>query len=371
MRNRQVLSLSQSARLAGLAALLLLLFGPLFQRQAPGAAAQSDPIPLLAYYYIWFDPGSWDRAKRDLPLLGAYSSDDRGVMEQHVRWAKEVGFNGFIVSWKSTEPLNRRLAQLVEIAAQEQFKLVIIYQGLDFERRPLPVEEIVGDLEWLLETYAGEPVFNLFGRPVIVLSGSWEFSPEQVRQMAASTHEKAYLLATEREAGEYLRLAPVVDGNAYYWSSGDPIETPGYETRLGALGEAVHADRGLWIAPLAPGFDARLIGGARVVERREGETLRQGMAAALEAAPDALGLISWNEFSENTHVEPSVNHGMRYLEVIAELREAAPPAPINFASDAPAETAPQISFDRLLTFVLLIGLGLGSMLVLGLRGRTR
>ena len=39
-----------------------------------------QPIPLLAYYYIWFDPGSWNRAKVDYPLLGRYSSDDKKVM---------------------------------------------------------------------------------------------------------------------------------------------------------------------------------------------------------------------------------------------------------------------------------------------------
>src|SRR5512138_753305 len=35
-----------------------------------------NTIPVMAYYYIWFDPQSWDRAKTDYPLLGRYSSDD-------------------------------------------------------------------------------------------------------------------------------------------------------------------------------------------------------------------------------------------------------------------------------------------------------
>src|SRR5215510_3195356 len=90
----------------------------------------SDPIPVLAYYYIWFDTPSWDRAKVDFPLLGHYSSDNAEVMRQHIQWAKAAGINGFIVSWKSTDKLNHRLKQLIEIADQENFKLVIIYQGL-------------------------------------------------------------------------------------------------------------------------------------------------------------------------------------------------------------------------------------------------
>ena len=66
---------------------------------AAGAVARS-PQPVLAYYYIWFDHSSWRRAKTDYPLLGRYSSDDRSVLRRHVRWAKDAGIEGFIVSWK-------------------------------------------------------------------------------------------------------------------------------------------------------------------------------------------------------------------------------------------------------------------------------
>ena len=43
------------------------------------------------------------------------------------------------------------------------------------------------------------------------------------------------------------------------------------------------------------------------------------MAAATALAPDAVGLISWNEFTENSYVEPSQNFGTRYLDVLAGL----------------------------------------------------
>ena len=45
----------------------------------PTARAAERPDPLFAYYYIWFNGTSWDRAKTDYPVLGRYSSDDRGV----------------------------------------------------------------------------------------------------------------------------------------------------------------------------------------------------------------------------------------------------------------------------------------------------
>jgi hypothetical protein len=103
----------------------------------PSAVEASSPVPLLAFYYVWFDATSWRRAKTDYPQLGRYTSDDPAVMRRHIEWAKAAGINGFIVSWKDTPTNNRRLSLLMEVARQQKFQLAMIYQGLDFERRPL------------------------------------------------------------------------------------------------------------------------------------------------------------------------------------------------------------------------------------------
>src|SRR5215211_5345715 len=151
------------------------------RNSAPAVAL--DPIPVLSYYYIWFDTQSWDRAKTDYPLLGRYSSDDANVMRQHVEWAKEAGIDGFIVSWKSTEKLNRRLAQLVEIADEENFKLAIIYESLDFERNPVPRKKVESDLIYFIDCYAERSVFDLFEKPVVIWSGTWKYSLEEIKSV--------------------------------------------------------------------------------------------------------------------------------------------------------------------------------------------
>ena len=58
--------------LAALLALPLLALRP--APASPATPAATAPVPLLAYYYIWFDTRSWDRAKDDFPELGRYSS---------------------------------------------------------------------------------------------------------------------------------------------------------------------------------------------------------------------------------------------------------------------------------------------------------
>lgn len=280
--------------------------------------AQTD-VPVLAYYYIWFTPSSWNRAKLDIPLLGPYASDDPEVMRQHVQWAKASGIDGFIVSWKHTTTLSKRLAQLVDIAEEEDFKLVIIYQGLDFYRHPLPVERIYSDLTYFADTYESSPVFDLFGKPAIIWSGTWKFDRTELEFVTGQHRSRLLILASEKQPQDYERIADLVDGNAYYWSSVDPSTFPDYAGKLGRMSEAVHRYDGLWIAPAAPGFDARHLGGEREVPRDNGQVLEAQVMTALDSNPDALGLISWNEFSENSHIEPSCLYGDDYLAFTAGL----------------------------------------------------
>ncbi|HET8524333.1 MAG TPA: hypothetical protein VFL82_13945, partial [Thermomicrobiales bacterium] len=224
--------------------LALPLLAPL-PAMATATAATATPVtrpdvPVLAYYYIWFTPSSWDRAKTDYPALGRYSSDDPAVMRQHIEWAKAAGIDGFIVSWKNTNTLSSRLSQLVQIADQEHFKLVIIYQGLDVNRNPQPVSRVADDLDYFADTYGNDPAFDLFGRPVVIWSGTWEFSREEIAEVTETRRSRLLILASERNAEDYLNVADLVDGDAYYWSSVNPATYPGYDQKLSGMADVIH-----------------------------------------------------------------------------------------------------------------------------------
>ena len=323
--------------------------------------AVSDPVPVLSYYYIWFDTQSWERAKTDYPLLGRYSSSNIDVMRQHIQWAKSAGITGFIVSWKSTDKLNQRLEQLIKVADEENFKLAIIYQGLDFYRKPLPAAQIDADLSYFIEHYADDPAFQIYEKPLVIWSGTWQFSREEIEYVVLGKREQILILASEKNVEGYSRIADLVDGDAYYWSSVNPDTFPGYAEKLTGMSEAIHAKGGLWIAPASPGFDARLVGGTTVVDRKDGQTLQIQFNTAMQSSPDAIGLISWNEFSENSYIEPSENYDDRYLKVLANIRHVRGPIVKNFDSSEPGNTVDKIGMDR----VIALG-SLGLLVVIGL-----
>lgn len=290
--------------------------------EAVSSASQAPSAPLvLAYYYIWYEPQSWRRAKTDLPALGTYASDDPTVITRHLEWAKAAGIDALIVSWKREARLDRPLRLLVDEAERQGIGLVLLYQGLDFAREPLPAARVAGDLIWFAETYGSRSAFTLFGAPAVIWSGSWKFTEADLRFVRDSLPRagRLLLLGSEKSAQDYGARAGVFDGDAYYWSSADPLRTPGHAARLQQLGLAVAEDDGVWIAPVAPGFDARMVGGSSVVARRDGETYAAAWEVAIRTAPQAIGVISWNEFSENSHIEPSEGLGDQYLRLTADL----------------------------------------------------
>src|SRR5439155_3194413 len=214
-----------------------------------------------------------------------------------------------------------------------------------------------------------DPVFFRLGdKPLTIWSGTWAYSHDDVAKVTGAVRDSTVVLNTEKSLDGYQRIADVTDGDAYYWSSVNPATNDNHEAKLAAMSQAIHTNHQYWIAPFAPGFDARLIGGAKAVDRNDGQTLRDEYAVALHSSPDALGLISWNEFSENSYVEPSQKYGTRYLDVLHELRGVEVPIPALAVDSSGEPDSPDRSGTgawpvlRLVGFpaVLLVGVGLVS-----------
>jgi hypothetical protein len=314
-------------------------------KATPAATAVTNPIPVFAYYYIWFDTNSWNRAKMDYPKLGRYTSDDRTVMRQHIQWAKDAGISGFFVSWKSTDVLNRRLNQLEQVAEEENFKLAIIYEGLDFNRNPLPISTVANDLDYFIQNFAAKKAFQIYSKPLIIWSGTWKYTPDQISQVTTGRRNDLLILASQRNLKDYKSVAGSVDGDAYYWSSVNPDTYSGYQDKLNAMSEAVHQNNGIWIPPAAPGFDATQVGGTSTVDRKNGDTFRTQINTAMASSPDILGIISWNEFSENSYIEPSEKYGSQYLDILSQVDHAAMPDIGSFDSSEPIGTYPEVISD--------------------------
>lgn len=272
-------------------------------------------IPVFAYFYQWFSTSSWRRAKHDFPLAGHYSSDDPHVLRDQIVQAQSAGVDGFLTSWKSTPTLNRRLTLLLSIAHERRLDVGVVYEALDFQRNPLPVATVRADMLTLVGHWGTQLRSSYYGRPVIIWTGTDRYSVADVSSVRAALGSRAYLLAASKSASGYSRIAAHVDGEAYYWSSSNP-QAPSTVKKLQQMGSAVHAHHGIWIAPAASGFDGTTLGHTRVIDRRNGATLVHSLDDAYASKPDGIGVISWNEWSENTYIEPGEKYGSQEIKAL-------------------------------------------------------
>ena len=335
-------------------------------RGAPAAPASGSSVTVYLYYYLWWTAGHW-RSKLgpeypvtanppplpgrsnsvgcnpvvtypqativDLPDQGLYNQSDPSVFGPQIAEAEAAGITGFLVSWQGmgsaaqsdhSSGYNERLRQLVravdlynQLHPTKPFHLGLAFSAFgDYHR---PADEIVADLSYFTSTYRRDPAFqNAYSQnPLVVFMDSRKFPAATVAAVWAAEHSKAYLVGDET-AASWPRDAPYLDASSYYWSSEDPLTNRAAGSDVRQLGEEVHTDGKRWFAPFIPGYDDQLVGGS-CVPRDGVQTMETVWATNATSDPDAWFGISWNEFVENTYLEPSLAYGSTYLDELSHL----------------------------------------------------
>ncbi len=341
----------------------------------PGSTppAATNRKPLFVHYYLWWDSAHWKSkvgttyaatTQASLPATLAangctgstrytgdtlldvpaapslYSQDDSRTFVRHVQEASAAGIDGFVVSWSgsgtaaqtaATTTFSRRLAMLVSavaahnaVAGARPFKLMIGYQGLNNSRSARTTAAVANDLAYFVRAYASSPVFRVpaYGtKPVVMFLDSRKFSVPALHAIIDPLHRRVTFVGDEHGLTDWNRGASAVfDGDGWYWSSQNPYTNPGSFEQLRALSGTLHAEHKLWFSPLAAGYNKSNFGLAGSCVPRNGtQTLRMLYSGNATSNPDGWMLISWNEFLENTYIEPSLRYGAADLVAIRQL----------------------------------------------------
>lgn len=284
----------------------------------------SYPVPKLvwAFYYPWYYRNQWytNEALIDTPIDGPHTSSDPDVIEMHIQQALSAGIDGFIVSWwGENDYTDQNLKIILDVASEYDFKITIYLESLG--DGPRSEEELKSMFLSFFRSYGNDSrYYRVDGNPVIFV---WavESHPPAVWESIISDVEHAgytgvYIAMTSQP--DYLG---VFNGLHLYGIVGIDNLSLVYERlsiacrTCGYLHES--EERFLWAATMCPGYDDRKIPGRTGIyqPRENGEYYKTTCEAALNSRPDWLLITSFNEWYENTHIEPSVSYGQTYLDL--------------------------------------------------------
>ncbi len=338
---------------------LSLTAGALWASQAPlsllAQSGDADRPLLLAHFMPWyqapsvsgfwgwhwtmsaFDPDQTDAnglpqiASHYHPLTGPYDSSDDDILEYQVLLLKLSGIDGVIVDWYGILDYsdyvadNRSTGKLFEHIKAAGLKFAICYEDQSLKHmiddglltREDAVTRGQDVMRYLQDNWFTDPAYLKHGdQPVLLTFGPQYFNGSAEWAALFSVIDPTPALIT---LDKHMVLDAV---SSFPWlpMSGFTLN----EAALKAYFRAFYLKARNWdyiVGAAFPAFwDSYQEAGVRAsygyIDPLDGDILRFTLQTALRAKPDIIQIVTWNDYGEGTIIEPTVEFGSQYLEII-------------------------------------------------------
>ena len=317
---------------------------------------------LMAHYMPWFQSkavsGSWgwhwtmnnripsqqqDGSWRNLashftPMIGPYDSSDTAVLEYQVSLMKLSGIDGVIVDWYGNEDsvdygmIHSSTLKLFDAIQKAGLKFAICYEDQSMKhmienthflaRQAIPQGQKV--MDFLEKTWFGQDAYlNVKGQPVLFTFGPQFYTnSSDWKTLFSQLHAQPLLVTLDNHNVTGM-------GGSFPWP-------PMWASQSGTLtqGAAItyldgfYAKAKSWnviVGAAFPGFhdyykEAGVGPSYGFLDANNGETFRATLQNALDHQPEIIQLITWNDYGEGTNIEPTVEYGDQYLEMVQQAR---------------------------------------------------
>jgi hypothetical protein len=334
-------------------------------KEAAGEVPVMEPLKegrkvLLMHYMPWYETpavrGQWgshwkvhqsqhnpDKAGPDgqpdiyshyHPQIGLYDSTDPAVLECHLLQMKLAGVDGVIVDWYGISgtadyPRMHDAARAMFVAAGrfgmryaacfEDRSLELMVNMDKFPPEQVP-EQLRKTVEWMQAEWFSKPqYFRIGGHPLLLNFGPMYVKDSKVWSSALdSVADRPALYALHhlwKEAGGSGGMTWV------HWEpwNGYPEEAK-VKRRLNATFSEMTVTPEQLIVSACPGFNDVYEQHHRVLEHRDGQTLKESLEVGMEGPWPVIQLVTWNDYGEGTMIEPTHEFGYKFLEVIQQAR---------------------------------------------------
>ncbi|MEL6309676.1 MAG: endo-1,3-alpha-glucanase family glycosylhydrolase, partial [Chloroflexota bacterium] len=287
--------------------------------------AQGEERRAWAFYMgFWAGQQSWDwqaDVLTDYPAMGAYDSRDPGVAATHIDQAQSAGIDGFVVSWygvddqTTTTPV---LNNMLDRAAERGFQVGAAFDAFD---QSFSIESLTNSLNYLVNDRANHPAYLRYqGKPVIffVFQGNLGLSIAEWQNVRNTVDPDRNTIWIAEGLNGCCLYSGAMDGMYAFnlaWANGSRST---YSTQRA---RTLNAGGSLYIPMVHPGWDETLIAArdgrgnpTSPRARNDGQFLATSFNGAINSGANVIMVGTWNEFMENSHIEPSQQYGTQSLD---------------------------------------------------------
>jgi hypothetical protein len=297
-----------------------------------GSTQAQAPRQIWALYMgFWAGGTSWDwqaNVLSDRPAIGAYDSRDGGVAGTQIDQAKGAGIDAFVVSWygvgdgTTTTPA---LNNLLDRAGERGFQIAAAIDAFSPEFNSSP-DAVINSLNWLVHDRSNHPAYLRYeGKPVIffMFQGNLGLSAADWQNIRNTVDPNRNTLWIAEGVNGCCLYGGAMDGMYAFnlaWANGGSGQYSAQRQRT------VNAGGSLYIPTVHPGWDETLVaqrdGRPNPTSNRgrnDGQFLANSFQGAVASGANVILIGTWNEFVENSHIEPSVNYGSQSLDILRPL----------------------------------------------------
>ncbi|MFT3685210.1 MAG: glycoside hydrolase family 99-like domain-containing protein [Phycisphaerales bacterium] len=339
-------------------ALAAALFPAWGSTQPAKVAPQPAKVPskVLTFYYPWYGtpegPGGkshggkfvhWEgveptatppriASSTNYPTGGVYDSHDPAVIKRHCTLAKDAGIDGLIISWwgKGTFE-DQATPAILDGCAKHGLQAAVYYEQVKSPTNAAAAVEELTDIAKRFGSHAAylkvddngqqRPVIFIYSRAIFQLD--WKAWETVVAELHKTVSPAPFIVADCFDSRAIKLFDGVHDygpagGTAAAIKKGETAEAWSHRTMPWWVSEA-HKYNKLSCVTVFPGYDDLKIRKPGIrVDRDNGRFYDTLWKDAIAAKPDWVLITSFNEWHEGSEIEPSNEHGDKYIKATAE-----------------------------------------------------
>ena len=276
--------------------------------------------------------GKRELASHYRPLIGAYDSNDRDLLECQVLLMKFAGINGVIIDWYGTEnfrdyaTIHRNSLSLIKYIKKAGLNFAICYEDQSVKhminggkiKKSQELAYAKKEFQWMEQNFFSDPAYmKIKENPILLIFGPQHFKKDQWPDIISGLSNKPQLFTLPH-------LKDQINGaGAFGWPpvhGGKNISPKVWQQYLQSLYSKSEQNESTIASVFSQFHDIYQQAGVHksygYLDPEGGKTFDQTLEMALQSDAKLIQIATWNDYGEGTMIEPTKEFAYRYLESI-------------------------------------------------------